>query len=290
LVRNAVNRTGLKKIAAAGGVFANVLMNQKILEMPEVEDIYIYPAMSDGGIALGAAIKTLSDIKKRTSKPLMPRRFVTPYLGPSYSNAEIENEMKKMGVKYTKMDNAPKKVAELIHTGKIVAVYQGRMEYGPRALGNRSIMYAPTDPTVNKWLNDKLNRSEFMPFAPVTLAEKKKECYLNIVEDPIAATYMTITYNCTNKMKSQAPACIHVDGTARPQIIKREQNPYYYDILNEYYKISGNPSLINTSYNMHEEPIVCSPHDSLRAFFDSKIDYLVMEKYLVALDENGHIK
>jgi len=164
------------------------------------------------------------------------------------------------------------------------------MEYGPRALGNRSIIYAPIDPTVNQWLNKKLNRSEFMPFAPVTMIEHIKENYIDIVADPIAAKFMTITYQCSDRMKRQAPACVHLDGTARPQVIKREDNPVYYDIINEYYKLSGIPSLINTSFNMHEEPIVASPTDAIRAFLDSGIDYLVMEDYLANFEDNRNLQ
>jgi carbamoyltransferase len=253
------------KVVLAGGVCANVKMNQRILELPEVEDIYIHPAMSDGGLALGSALFALAEQKESNGEKLMPKRF---------------------DIKYKRMDEPAKETAAFVHGGGVVGFYNGRMEYGPRALGNRSILYAPKDPEVNNWLNKRLNRSEFMPFAPVTLIEKIKENYLNIDSNPIAARYMTVTYNCTDRMKKDAPACVHIDGTARPQVISRDRNQYYYDIVSEYEKLSGIPTLINTSFNMHEEPIVCSPEDALRAFLDSGIDYLVMGPFVMRIEEN----
>lgn len=273
------------KIALAGGVFANVLTNQKIMELPGVSDVYVFPAMSDGGLALGAALYELS-----RQKILLPRPLSSIYLGPDYDGSAVRDYLEKIGAKYRDMIQPAKEVAALLHEGQVVALYRGRMEYGPRALGNRSILYAPTDPGVNDWLNKQLRRSEFMPFAPVTLREKIQDCYVGITSDPLAAKYMTITYQCTDKMKREAPACVHLDGTARPQVIAREDNPYYYDILHEYYQLSGIPTLINTSFNMHEEPIVCAPADALRAFLDSGIDYLVMENYLLSFSENEDLR
>src|SRR3989338_1277548 len=285
VVRNARKQVKFDKVVLAGGVFANVLTNQKVLELPGVSDVYVFPAMSDGGLALGAALYALS-----RQKQLLPKPLKTAYLGPDYSGVQIENYLTKIGAHYTKMTEAAKQVASLINDNKVVALYQGRMEYGPRALGNRSILYAPKDPAVNDWLNKRLRRSEFMPFAPVTLLEKIQECYVGITSDPVAAKYMTITYQCTPSMKQSAPACVHLDGKARPQTIKREDNPCYYDILAEYHKLSGIPTIINTSYNMHEEPIVCTPEDAVRAFADSGIDYLVMENYLLAISENENLR
>jgi carbamoyltransferase len=155
------------------------------------------------------------------------------------------------------------------------------MEYGPRALGNRSILYQPTDSTVNDWLNKRLKRTEFMPFAPVTLDEFADQCYKNLDGARYAAKFMTITFGCTPWMKQRCPAVVHVDGTARPQLINQRTNPSYYRILQEYHKLTGLPSLINTSFNLHEEPIVCSPEDAIRAFRDGHLDYLAMGNYLL---------
>jgi carbamoyltransferase len=142
-------------------------------------------------------------------------------------------------------------------------------------------MYHAREPEVNQWLNKRLGRTEFMPFAPVTLYEARERCYHNIRGAEHAAEFMTITFDCTEQMIRDCPAAVHVDGTARPQLIKREVNPGYYDIVSEYEKISGIPSLINTSFNMHEEPIVCTPHDAVRAFLQGNLDYLVAGPFLV---------
>jgi carbamoyltransferase len=285
MVKNARKVSPHSKLVCAGGVFGNVRMNQKILELPEADDIYIFPAMSDGGLALGAALYTLAQQKK-----LMPHALETPYLGPAYSDEETEKYLKEKGATYAREENLPKKLAELLAADKVLALSHGRMEYGPRALGNRTMMYAAKDPKVNDWLNRRLNRSEFMPFAPVTLREHIQEMYVGIAPNPVAAKYMTVTYECTARMKAESPACVHVDGSARPQVISRVQNPFYYDVLSEYYKITGIPTLINTSFNMHEEPIVCSPDDSLRAFLASGVDYLCLGPFLLSFEDNKQIK
>jgi carbamoyltransferase len=155
------------------------------------------------------------------------------------------------------------------------------MEFGPRALGNRSILYPATDTSVNDWLNKQLGRNEFMPFAPVTLAEHASECYVNTEGAEFTSQFMTVTFECTEKMKRQSPAVVHVDGTARPQLISELINPRYYKILDEYHSRTGIPSLINTSFNMHEEPIVCSPGDAIRAFLQAGLDCLAIGDYLV---------
>jgi carbamoyltransferase len=281
IISNARKIIPHNKVVLAGGVCANVKMNQRIMDLIEVDDVYIHPAMSDGGLALGAALQVLS--QKRT---LLPQSFDTAYLGPDFSEEVMEKALRHARVKYQKMDHPAHKIASLIHDNKVVGLFQGRMEYGPRALGNRSILYSPIDPEVNNWLNKRLNRSEFMPFAPVTKIEKIKDNYVGIDSDPVASRYMTVTYDCTDKMKKDAPACVHIDGTARPQVVSRERNAYYYDIIDEYEKLSGIPTVINTSFNMHEEPIVCTPEDAIRAFLDSGIDYLVVGPFLASIEEN----
>ena len=155
------------------------------------------------------------------------------------------------------------------------------MEYGPRALGNRSILYQPNDVKVNDWLNDKLKRTEFMPFAPVTMSDHANRCYKNLKGLEYTAKFMTIAVDCTDFMKETSPGVVHVDGTARPQLVSRDDNSSYYEIIEEYYKITGIPGIINTSFNMHEEPIVCSPEDASRAFIQGKLDYLAIGPFLV---------
>ena len=155
------------------------------------------------------------------------------------------------------------------------------MEFGPRALGNRSILVSASDKSVNEWLNTKLKRTEFMPFAPITLKRYANKMYKNLKKKKLASKFMTITTECTKEAIKISPAAVHIDNTARPQIITIKDNKKIYNILNEYYKISKIPNLINTSFNVHEEPIVCSPNDAVRAFKTSKLDYLYIGDYIV---------
>jgi carbamoyltransferase len=173
------------------------------------------------------------------------------------------------------------KVAEKLADGKVVARFNGRMEYGPRALGNRTIMYQPGDPSVNDWLNELLKRTEFMPFAPVALWERTDKLFTDFKGALETARFMTITFHCTPWMVERCGGVVHVDNTARPQLIRREDNPTYYKIVEEYEKRTGVPVVINTSFNVHEEPIVRSPEDAIRAFLDSALDYLAIGDFLV---------
>jgi carbamoyltransferase len=204
------------------------------------------------------------------------------YLGPEFTPAEIRSELEREGLSFTEPQNLAAEVARRIHSGEVIARFDGRMEYGPRALGNRSILYHAREPDVNQWLNERLGRTEFMPFAPVTLWEARERCYVGLAGAEHTAEFMTITFDCTPWMRENCPAAVHVDGTARPQLIRREINPGYYDIVAEYEKLSGIPCLINTSFNMHEEPIVCTPHDAVRAFVQGNLDGLAIGPYLVA--------
>jgi carbamoyltransferase len=174
-----------------------------------------------------------------------------------------------------------------IHAGEVIGRFGGRMEYDPRALGNRSILYHAKEPDVNQWLNQRLGRTEFMPFAPVTLWEARERCYVNVAGAEHRAEFMTMTFDCTEWMRKACPAAVHVDGTARPQLVKREINPEYYDILKAYERLSGIPCLINTSFNIHEEPIVCSPADAVRAFLQGHLDGLAIGPYFVPHPERA---
>jgi carbamoyltransferase len=268
-----VDKTGIDTVVLSGGVTANVKLNQRIFEIEGVNHIYVYPNMGDGGCGSGSALYHSWPGGTKAS-------IENAYFGPDFSDDDIKSELDKVGLSYEKPENYAAEVAKLIHAGKVVARFDGRMEYGPRALGNRSIMYHAREPEVNQWLNKRLGRTEFMPFAPVTIYEERERFYHNIKGAEHAAEFMTITFDCTDEMKKECPAAVHVDGTARPQLVKREQNPGYYDIINEYGKLSGVPCLINTSFNMHEEPIVCSPEDAVRAFVEGKLDYLAIGSYL----------
>lgn len=275
IIKRVVNDTGIKKLAISGGVAANVKLNQKLHELSGIEEIHIYQAMGDDGLAVGAGLRVASKLGFTTPRP------DTVYFGPDFSDQEIREALKKYSLTYTKEKNIAKTVAKLIAKGNIVARFNGRMEYGPRALGNRSILYQTTDKSVNDWLNKRLKRTEFMPFAPVTLDKYASKCYKNLTGAEYPARFMTITFDCSEYMKKLSPAVVHVDGTARPQIIRKIDNPSYYAIIEEYYKLTKIPSLVNTSFNMHEEPIVCTPDDAVRSFLRGGIDYLAIGDFLV---------
>ena len=274
LVHHWVQKTGVTHVVLSGGVTANVKMNQRIHEVQGVEGIFVYPNMGDGGCGSGVAMQ--ASWPGGVQAP-----FQSAYLGPEFSREEMQAELEKAGLEFTEPEDLAAEVARRIHEGAVLARYAGRMEYGPRALGNRSILYHGRDPGVNQWLNQRLGRTEFMPFAPVTLWEDRERCYKNLAGAEYAAQFMTVTFDCTDYMLESCPAAVHVDRTARPQLIQREMNPGYYDILAEYKKLSGHPSLINTSFNMHEEPIVCSPSDAIRAFLLGHLDILAMGPFLV---------
>jgi carbamoyltransferase len=283
LVRHWVKETGCANVVLSGGVTANVKMNQRIHEIDEVEQTFVYPNMGDGGCGTGLAMLWSWQGGMRDS-------IHDAYYGPSASPDEIEIELKKAGLRYERPANLTVEVARRIHAGEVIGRCDGRMEYGPRALGNRTIMYHAREPEVNQWLNKRLGRTEFMPFAPVTLWEARDKCYLNLEGAEHTAEFMTITFDCTPFMRANCPAAVHVDGTARPQLIRRELNPGYYDILKEYERISGIPCLINTSFNMHEEPIVCSPNDAVRAFLLGNIDGLAIGPFFVPHPDRAETK
>ena len=278
LVANAARRTRLRSVALAGGVFANVRLNQAIGELDEIDDVWVFPAMGDEGLGLGAAL-----VATARRAPLAPFRLDSAYLGDEYGEAEMRRALEAEGLPAEPLPDAAlaARVAGLLADGRVVAVCRGRMEFGPRALGHRTILYRTGDPTVNDWLNKRLQRTEFMPFAPVTLAEHADRCYVGLDACRYTAEFMTITCGCTPYMRETSPAVVHLDGTARPQIIRRETEPFYYDVVAEYHRRTGIPSLINTSFNMHEEPIVCTPGDAVRAFLQGHLDALALGPFLV---------
>lgn len=266
--------TGCDTLVLSGGVVANVKMNQRLHELPGVASTFVYPNMGDGGCGTGLGMQL--SWPGGAGEPL---RHV--YLGPEPTRAEMEAALREAALPFSEPTDLTGELARRLHAGQVVARYAGRMEYGPRALGNRSILYRASEPGVNQWLNQRLGRTEFMPFAPVTLWEHKERCYRGLVGAEHAARFMTMTFDCTEFMAERCPAAVHVDGTARPQLIERWQNPDYYDLLAAYERLSGIPSLVNTSFNMHEEPIVQSPTDAVRAFLRGHLDVLALGPFLV---------
>jgi len=268
----------LDKICLAGGVFANVKANQFINQIEGVNSLFVYPAMGDDGLSGGAALLSYyaqNDIKSKDNSIIKDI-----YKGLEYSNDEIKTALDKQGLTYTFYENVEVEIGKLLHDGKVVARFNGAMEYGPRSLGNRSIIGSPFDHSINKWLNKKLNRTEFMPFAPSINQEHADAYFVNYKDTDVAAEFMTLTYNVRPEMIEKIPAVVHVDETARPQVVKKDINPSYHKIIDEFYKLSGVPVVLNTSFNVHEQPIVCSPEDAIKGFLDGKLDVLAIGNYI----------
>lgn len=284
LVARAVQKTGRRTVALSGGVFANVRLNQAIAELPGIDEVFVFPAMGDEGLGLGAAWWT-----SLTRCGAAPARQPHMFWGPEYSDEDCRRALEGHQLASERLDDAglALKTGQRLADGQVVAVCRGRLELGPRALGHRTILYQTGDASVNDWLNKRLDRTEFMPFAPVTLEEHADVCYEGLDRCRHTAAFMTITCPCTPVMQQQSPAVVHLDGTARPQVLRREVDPFYYDTLAHYHARTGIPSLINTSFNMHEEPIVCTPDDAVRAFLRGRIDALVLGGYLVEHPERA---
>ncbi len=280
-VKYYVEKIKVYDLALAGGVFANVKLNQKILELPEVNSVFIYPNMGDGGLASGAAF----NMYKIKNDKLRPYRLDNVYFGSSFTDEEILNEVKEQGLEAEYVKDIEKYAAELVSHKKIVGNFSGRMEYGPRALGNRSIIADPTDKTINDWLNKRMRRSEFMPFAPSIMKEYCNDYFENFEKAEYPSEFMTITFNC-KEIARKAEAVVHVDNTARPQAVTKTNNLRYYKILDNYNKITGLPIFINTSFNIHEEPIVCTPKDALISLKKDCVDVVTIGNYVV-YDKNN---
>ena len=273
-----------KNLALCGGVFANVKLTQRIAERFPFAEIFVYPAMSDQGEAAGGALEYL--LERDGLKTWLANRAILPdvYLGRDYT-AGADDVFRAAGaeaVLSTPSGDAElaQRCAKLIIDGKIVGTYLGRGEYGPRALGARSIMAAVVDRRINDWLNQRLERTEFMPFAPVVRMERCAELFDLPQSLMYTAEFMTVTCNVKPEWKDKIPAVVHVDGTARPQVVSRATNPLYYDIINEYERRTGIPALINTSFNVHEEPIINRPQDALKALQQGRVDYVVTQRTL----------
>ncbi len=280
-VRSFIEETGIYDIVLAGGIFANVKVNQRIAEIEGVRSVFIHPNMGDGGTATGATLLVWSEYLNEQNRILEPETIDNVYYGPEFSESEIQKALLKYSFVMRRSEDIEADTAELVARKKIVGRFDGRMEYGPRALGNRSILADPTDPTINDWLNDRLKRTEFMPFAPSVLYEAAPTLYKNYSSGEYPSYFMTITFDVHREWVERAQAVAHVDGTARPQVVKESANPSYYRILKEYEKRTGLPLLVNTSFNMHEEPIVCTPDDALRSLERGCVDVLSIGPFLV---------
>lgn len=282
IVRYWVQKTGVRDVVVAGGIFANVKFNQRIGELDCVDSLFVFPDMGDGGTAYGAAMLTQAE-QGNFSADIS--KLETVYLGPEFSDEAIESFLREEpSLTYSRSGNVAAEAAALIADKKIVGWFQGRMEYGPRALGHRSILATPVDASINKWLNDRMKRTEFMPFAPSCLYEYADELF-DIPKDTLKrpAEFMTITFRMKSPWAERAPAVAHVDKTARPQLVRKEKEPLYHALLTEFNRLTGLPLVINTSFNVHEEPIVCHPREAIKAVTTKIIDVLAIGNYIVRL-------
>ncbi len=270
----------IKNLCLSGGVALNSVMNGKILSLTKFKNIYIPPDPGDGGGAMGAALWAWQshNLNKSVSKSF------TPFIGPGFSQEQIEDALKLFNLTYKKYarEDLLDIVSDLIIKERIIGWFQGRMEWGPRALGNRSILASARSEKMKDIINSKVKHRElFRPFAPVVLVEHVSDYFETDQPIPASAKYMLMVYPFKEKGKVDVPATVHVDGTGRLQVVERKDNPLYYDLISEYYKKTGVPIIINTSFNVRGEPIVCAPQDAIKCFLGTEIDYLVIGNCIV---------
>ncbi len=275
-----------RRLGLAGGVFANVRLNRLLAEQTDVDEVFVFPAMGDDGLAVGACLNALRE-RDGFSHWLDQRyRLDDVYLGRDHGKA-IDDVLENTPGVISDPDNPVAAAVTRLSDGQAGAIYTARMEYGPRALGARTILGNPSDPTINDSLNKRLARSEFMPFAPVVTEEDAGEVFEVSDLNRYACRFMTITCAVKPAWRERIPAVVHVDGTARPQVIRRDSNPLYFDILQGFKQATGLPVLINTSFNVHEEPIVDTPEQCQRALLDDRVDFVVTQKALYRLAERA---
>jgi carbamoyltransferase len=274
LVKLATEKTGCRNVCLAGGVALNSKANGKIQASGHVDNIFIQPAASDDGVALGAAFAPYLDDGGRL--PMNPMRHA--YLGPEFSDDEIEKSLRTYKLRATKLTDIAGTTADLLASGKIIGWFQGRMEFGPRALGHRSILADPRDPEMNAKVNNAVKfREWWRPFAPSMLKEVAGEYLEHACDSP----FMILTNPVRPEKRNVIPSVTHVDGSARPQTVEKEINPLYWNLINEFGKRTGVPVIMNTSFNLRGEAIVNTPTDAIRTFFSSGMDVLVIGSYLV---------
>ena len=273
LAKELHRKTGLSKFCLAGGVAMNCVMNGKLSEQGFCDDIYVQPAASDNGVSLGAALLYANE-----NQDLKPKKMEHMYWGPSYTNKQIKKAIEIAKLNYTKSNNVIKETAKFIADGKIVGWFQGRMEVGARALGNRSILASPVFPDMKDKINNEVkHREDWRPFCPSI----KEERYEDYIESSSDSPFMIMAFPVKEKIKNKIPSCVHIDGTARPQVVKKTTNSRYWELINEFEKITGFGVIINTSFNIQGEPIVLSPEHALRCFSGTGIDVLVIGDFII---------
>jgi carbamoyltransferase len=275
VVKMAIEQTRCRDVCLAGGVALNSKANGKILASGLVGKLFVQPAASDDGVALGAALAPYLD----GGGKLPNKEMRHGYWGPSFDDDAIENALRTYKLRYTRVSDPASSAAELLSQGKILGWFQGRMEFGPRALGSRSILADPRDPEMNAKVNNAVKfREWWRPFAP----SLKKEAAGEYLESATDSPFMILTAQVRPEKRSIIPSVTHVDGSARPQTVEKEINPLYWRLIDEFGKRTGVPVIMNTSFNLRGEAIVHTPTDAIRTFFSSGMDALVIGSFLVA--------
>jgi carbamoyltransferase len=272
-------QTGEENLCMAGGVALNCVMNSRIKERGSFKNIWVQPASGDSGTALGAAIWIDKQQREDAGRDF---EMTHAYWGPDYSDKEIEDFLKKSKIEYRVMENQASETADILASNKIIGWFQGPMEFGPRALGSRSILASPIDPSMQSRLNEIKDREDFRPVAPVVMEEDADEWFDKADRSP----FMLFVYDVKPDKANTIPAVKHVDGTARIQTINHDQHPSYYNMIKAFKEKTGVPVLVNTSFNTLGKPIVCTPRDAIECFWSSPFDALVIGNYLI--EKNGH--
>jgi len=273
LLRHFRTETGLGKLCIGGGVGLNVKMNSRIHRSDLFDDVFAFPIPNDSGLSIGAAIGLWVD---RTGRRPAPLRHL--YLGPCWSDEDIELQVRSCGLAYRRCEDIASETAELLDRGKVVGWFQGRLEGGPRALGGRSILADPRHLEARDRVNAAIKFREYWrPFCPSLTSEAAPRYLVK----PTAAPFMILAFEATAEAREKAPAVVHVDGTVRPQTVDPDSNPRYYQLLKAFEARTGVPVLLNTSFNVKGEAIVCSPRDALRTFWSTGIDALAIGSFLI---------
>lgn len=284
LAKKLQHETDAKFLCLAGGVALNCVANGVLHREKIFEDIWVQPAAGDSGGALGAALASHYIRHSKTRTVNFPDSMSGAYLGPSFTKEEIESLLLESGVKYVELgeEDLLHKATEDLKDQKVIAWFQGRMEYGPRALGSRSILGDPRSPQMQSIMNQKIKfRESFRPFAPIIKAEKTHDLY----ENAITNSYMLFVMKINEKYKNEFPAVTHIDGSARVQAVFQNQNPLLWKLLDKFETATKCPILINTSFNVRGEPIVCSPEEALRCFVHTDIESLCMGNFYIMKSE-----
>jgi len=277
LVRRGVELTGCRRLCLAGGVALNCKAVGRLLMSGVVTDVFVQPAATDDGTALGAAMAAHAAIGAEVPRA----RLTDVYLGPEVSRGDIASELRRYKLRGREVDDVADLTAKLLAGGALVGWFQGRMEFGPRSLGNRSILADPRTAEMKDRVNDCVKfREGWRPFAPSCLAEEASDYFDGCREAP----FMTIAFDVRASRRSQIPAVTHTDNTARVQTVSRSVNPLYHRLIRRFAELTGVPVILNTSFNLRGEPITCTPKDAIRTFYSSGLDFLVLGDVVIAKD------